>query len=144
MCFTWGLSYHTSSIKILQNGIIKNILNVNRMFSTKQVYWVSSIMPFEALVNASLVILLYNHIQGRKLINTIIRHNHQVHNHSTRARSNFQIPKINTSHYGTQGSLYQAIKLYNSMPQDVLDIQDYRKFKSNCKSVFFQKFVQEP
>lgn len=144
MCFTWGLSYHTSSIKILQNGIIKNILNVNRMFSTKQVYWVSSIMPFEALVNASLVILLYNHIQGRKLINTDIQYNHQFHNHSTRASSNFRIPKINTTHYGTQGSLYQAIKLFNSMPQEVLDLTDYRKFKSKCKSVFFQKFVQEP
>ncbi|XP_052129205.1 pickpocket protein 19-like [Frankliniella occidentalis] len=81
------------------NGIIKNMLNV------KQIYWMSSIMPFEALVKSKLVLMLCNHISGRKTLNSDIRFNHQRHDHSTRIKEKIEIPKINSSHYGTQSTV---------------------------------------
>lgn len=141
MCFTWGLAYHVNNVQILQNGIIKNMLNVNRWFSTKQIYWMSSIMPFEALVKSKLVLMLCNHISGRKTLNSDIRFNYQRHDHSTRIKEKIEIPKINSSHYGTQSTLYQAIQIYNNMPNEIIDILIYKKLKAECKTFFFQAFL---
>lgn len=55
----WGLAKQVtiSKIQVLQNGVIKNILDVNRRYSTKQVYWQSEIMPFDAMVKTYLALL---------------------------------------------------------------------------------------
>lgn len=141
MCFTWGLAFNVNSIKILQNGIIKNILNVNRLYSTKQVYWESGIMPLDALVNAKLAMLIQNHLMGNKTLSTLLKSNNQVHVYPTRNSENLHIPKISTTHYGIKSSLYQAISKFNSLPTPIKQESNFRNFKKRCKSHFFQNFI---
>jgi len=139
MCFSWGAAaqYIVRTVEILQNGIIKNMLSVNRRFSTTQIYWMSGIMPLNALINSKLVTILYNHYSDRKILNSIMYRNDEIHGYNTRHATDLAVPHVNSSKYGISNILYMAINLYNKVPPEIKFCDSFHMFKKNVKSYFY-------
>lgn len=145
MSSIWGLANKQliSKISIFQNSVIKNVLGVRRRFSTQQIYWRTNILPFSAIVQVNLLLLVYNHIHSRKEFNSSIVFNNQIHNYNTRIAADFHVPKVTSTHYGLWGATYQALKLYNSLPPDLKAVSSYVLFKKRVKAFCFNKFVHD-
>ena len=64
------------------------------------------------------------------------------HSHNTRraAKNYLQIPSFNTK-FGMRTFVYQASKVWNNLPNELLDIQSLLKFKTSVND-FFNKTAQ--
>ena len=145
MCYLngiWGANNqnHSQRLAVLQNGVLKTILGVKRRFSTKLTFARIKVMPFDIMAKSSLVVLIYNHMTNKRTLSSPLLRGAQIHGLNTRFASHISIPIIATTHYGSKGLLYIAVKLYNSLPLTIKNAQSTDIFKKKTKEYFMQNF----
>ena len=60
-----------------------------------------------------------------------------VHNHDTRRRKNcYVIPQVKTQ--GSLSFMYNGAKLWNSLPDDIKNVNTKENFKKKCKAYLFE------
>lgn len=145
MCYLssfWGISNTKlmKKVSVLQNGVLKTILGVNRRFPTKLLFSKIDVLPLEVLIKSNLVTIIYNHLTNKKPLNTEMVLNNQIHSYGTRIASNFMIPTISTTHYGTKSVHYNAVSLFNKLPDAIKVSPSVTIFKKRSKAYYLQVF----
>lgn len=130
----WGNAplYKIKELCILQNKAMKIILKKPRLTTSSSLYNAQ----FLSLNN----LLIYNQtLLIHKMKNNIIRHNislsliHEIHQYSTRNRNNIYLGMVRTNS-GRKSTMYQAIKQYNVLPNELKDDTNIISFKKRLKN----------
>lgn len=132
----WGLTNQllVSKVRVLQNGIIKTMYGVERLYPTNRLYEETRIPPLDVIMKAKLATILIHHVLQLKTINTEITASNLHHHHSTRSHLLIKLPKIFSVHYGLNGILYQSICLFNSLPNHIKLLVNKNSIKKQVNS----------
>lgn len=121
-------NYQIQQIRTIQNKLIKAIFNLPRLVPTITLYN-SKFLNVDILKQFELITLF------QKIRHNKIKHNmhfilnSDIHNYSTRNRSNIHISTIKTERYGRNGIIYQGITQYNNIPEELKQIANINQFK---------------
>lgn len=123
----WGLSSHIHRIQVLQNKILKNILNLPILFNTLRLYEISNVMPVKGVCHFQLMLGIYKilHNIGHINISSVERFNHRF---ETRNRNDIRILN-NVNVLTSQRISVAGSSLFNNLPSCVKSIGNLRSFK---------------
>lgn len=123
----WYHSVDAQKIFIAQKRIIRTMLNIPRRHSCSQHFKTLGIMTVPS-------IYIYNiAVYARKNISFFTRNNDIYDEMDTRGGSNLRIPMHRTTFY-EKGPHYNCIRIYNSVPQHIKQIEGLNKFKKELKN----------
>jgi len=100
----YGVSDKTTLNKllVLNNKILRIILNEKYSCPTKNLYNTFNILPIEALYQFRLLLMMHKFTHSNSLLPRAISNrfslNHQIHSHRTRSANNFHIENVNTNY----------------------------------------------
>ena len=92
---------NVSCISVIQNKAIRNVFNLKKTTRTYLLYKKNNLLPFEELMNISILIHTHNIINNFILSNTYFERNNSVHAYSTRSSNNLRQYNINSAKFGT-------------------------------------------
>lgn len=112
MCSIWGNANQLTinKVRVLQNGALKNVLKVERLYPTKMIYENTRIMPLDALIQANLALTIYKHRIQSKTINTRIILNSNVHNYQTKGGTKSKNNTFSKTKKDTSGHANNKLK----------------------------------
>lgn len=127
----WGISHNADRIFKLQKMAVRNIANVTRRASCRNLFKKFNILPLAS------VYILKTLIYVKININMFSTNNFN-HDYNTRGRDNLVIPGHNLTTY-EQNPLYMGIKLYNKLTPEIKSIDNINLFKNKLKSLLHEK-----
>ena len=142
MISLWGYGNKTQlqQLQIMQNKVIRNLFwqEYHRgIVNTASIYRMNNILQVEQLIKYDSNLMIY------KIKNNYIRNNMELrtfehqHSYHTRNRTNFILP--NTRLDILRNSMFaRGLSEYNSLPQDVKDMQRVQDFKRNMKNMILE------
>ena len=141
LAFIWGNTgkYILKTLVTFQNRVVKFILGLHRLTSTKVIYQISSIIPLTQNIKCNSVKFVFRSIKYSLHSVKLTK----VHNfgYALRRNINLPIPSVNTTKYGLQGVLYTCLTSYNTLPNELKGIIDYELFKMKIKKYFLELFL---
>ena len=64
-----------------------------------------------------------------------VQYSNNVHNYKTRKSSDFFIPAI-TSNFGQKSLFQSGLRLYNSLPNEIKNVQNTKRFRKACTEYY--------
>lgn len=139
---SWGRARDFSRVFILQKRLIRLIFNMHFRESCKQVFISKKILTAPCIYILKCLMFVK---RNRELFN-----NSLAHNHNTRHGDLLRIPPHKTSTY-KNSPLYNCIVLYNKLPAEIRNINNFTKFKNTCKNLLvmgcfysIREFLERP
>lgn len=138
MAFAYGFANHMliNKLRGLQNGVLRSVMKVQRRSSTTLLYKNSNVLQFDYIVKSQLFTIPPSHVCHKKLLHLPIVHISQVHSHHTRSVSRICLPPVSSTFYGLQSILFQAIKIHNSQPMSIKQLNNQAQYKLAIKKHF--------
>lgn len=142
MSLGWGNANQLllNKIRVLQNNALRNILFVDRLSTTKELYEKTHILPLIVIVQSQLVNIFHNHTHGKKILFANLIQNVLIHNHATRSHQNLKVPQVKSTFYGLKSPFYNSILLYNSLSNATKNLP-INTFKNRVKLHFYQLYL---
>lgn len=144
----WGSAKATliKRVAVLQSRALKQVFRLLILHPTKTLYSVvaPNILPITSIYKKSIVTYV------QQCLLNCIHHNSQFeyisHQANTRLRGSkkLKLPKIRTMKYGTHSIRSNAANFYNTLPQDITELKDIRKFKSEVTKWLQKKSESKP
>ena len=110
--------------------------NKNRFSSSANLYDAFNTLPIDKLFALSLLSYahaLFNHSPSLpRFFHSKVQFNSNIHDHATRSKDDFHILQTNTKS-GSKLSYYKASILWNTLPQEIKDLQAVNLFKMATK-----------
>jgi len=134
----YGVADKTTMNKllILNNKILRIILNENYKCPTASLYSQFNVLPVGALYQFRVLLLMQKYVHAKISLPTALANrfhlNSQVHFHNTRSLNNLHIQGI-TNNQGKKSLQYQGSILWNSLPQYLKNISSPNQFKRAAK-----------
>ena len=103
---------------------------------TREIYKFTKIKPINVCINSNIVNNI--HLIKNDLIksNTKLFTVQEIHNYKTRRSNYFFTPRCVTTKFGLKGILPHAVKVYNSLPLDIIN-SPKNKFKLLAANYFY-------
>lgn len=130
-----------NKIKIIQNRAIRNLFNIKKRESTKQMYKTLNIFPVNAIIKYTQSIHVHN------ILHSHIHSNSQTlllkcnHTYNTRRPNHLVLGRNKTTRMGLNSVIYRSIKTYNQLPEEFKDLSK-SKFKITVRKHVLNEFCQ--
>jgi hypothetical protein len=122
----WAGSSHAKKVFILQNKIIRIIMNTKPRYSCRNIFRILEIMMLYSLYIYSLLLSVNNN----KLVFSF---NNEIHKYRTIFHSNLHMPSVNTIKF-EKGAYISGIKVFSHLPPSIKILaNDEKSFKSAPK-----------
>jgi hypothetical protein len=126
----WGNSHHSNIIFRLQKRIIRIIVGIRGRDSCRENFKNLKILPLQSQYILSLLLFVIDNGDYFKV-------NSEIHNISTRNKSNLHLPISNLSVY-QKGTYYTGIRVFNSLPFQIKELcHNINQFKYALKNVLY-------
>ena len=125
----WRNSNYSNIIFRWQKRIIRIIVGIRSRDSCREPFKNLKILPLQSKYILSLLLFVINN-RGYFMVNS------EIHNISTRTKSNLHWPIYNLSAYEKR-TYYSGIKVFNSLPSQIKDLSHNR----NPFKCAFKKFI---
>lgn len=133
----WG-SASTSvlhELQVAQNKVIKVLFNYDYLTPTETLYRQTKLMNIKQIYKYSTCILIRKIIKNEIHSQTTFIRNNEVHAYFTRNARNLRIPPPRTN-YGKTNVAFEGAQIYNSLPNEIKDIESFDMFKKALKAYF--------
>jgi Reverse transcriptase (RNA-dependent DNA polymerase) len=134
----WGTSdLYLSKLQVLQNKGMRAVLNsrydkqIDHMLN--ELGWLN----VKQKLAVSIVVLIKKIIK-KEVPNYLcdeVQYSSNIHNYKTRKSTDFFIPAIN-SDFGQKSLFQSGLRLYNSLPNDIKNIQNTKRFRTECTEYY--------
>lgn len=130
----WGSTTKTNLgfLQVVQNRAIRRLYGFSRAISTDYMYDKCNLLNLKRLLEYESILMVYKIKTCKLLSNLSLIQNVNKYVYNTRQRDNFALQQFNTM-YGKNCFLYYALKLFNSLPNDVKNIISIHIFKKRAK-----------
>ena len=120
----WGgvLNFNILKLEILQKRVLKIILNKDHTYPSDTLFKCANIMDIRQLFCFTLIIKQHSENMAFTPIE---------HHYTTRNKNNLKIPKTRKT-IGQRCCSYLAPKIFNSLPNEIKEINNKKKFKYIC------------
>ena len=121
-------------IQVLQNRIVRNLLPINYQdLHTKEMYEKLDLLNLKQTYHYQLCIFFFKYIDNEYIdvFDFVLETVSTQHSHATRTRSSYKIPFPRIEKH-KQSVLYNAIKFFNSLPDNLQSIKKLSQFKHEC------------
>lgn len=132
ICF-WGGSSMAPDILLCQKKVLRIIKNVPSTYSCRNLFKDYNILTVTSLFIFELCVYVF-------LNKAKFRQNFMIHHFNTRQRSDFHIPTYNLSITKNAPNIL-GIKLFNSLPADLKNINNLLRFKKELKKFLVNKSI---
>jgi len=135
-------STHSTKLVVLQNKSVRAIFseqyNPQANVHTIDLYKNNNILNYLNMCNYEGILLIYK-IENNLIKNLIsFKKNDQIHSYGTRNRDKFYLPKINND-YGKNSMDYKWVKMFNTIPNELKQINSLNLFKFELKRYLLNK-----
>lgn len=127
----WGNSHNADRIFKLQKKAIRNIANVSRYHSCRDLFKTLKILPLACIYILKISIYVKTNISE-------FTTNSSIHEYCTRGGNNLVIPYHRLSTY-EQNPGYIGIKIYNKLPLVIRNLDNIHNFRSKLKVLLHEK-----
>lgn len=134
----WGMCGESTFNKaqILQNKIIKILFNYDWRTSTNIIYSELNLNRLHEILKMEQCKMVYKVLHGHQKCNVNIIFYYDVHTYQTRAHNNiYQI--YTRTNIGLTNPITDAIKVYNTLPTSLKDVNNYNRFVKKLKTFVF-------
>lgn len=127
----WGCAKDFSRVFVAQKRIIRLMFNMGYLESCKPVFLSETLLTAPSIYILKCVMFARSHLN-------LYQTSSSLHNHNTRHGNLLRIPSHRTSHF-KKSPLYNAIVLYNKLPQTFKQNLSDKVFRVKIKSLLLEK-----
>ena len=132
--FTGITEAMATMIKKMQKKCVRIICNVSATAPSAVLFKQLGILPYAELRDYNIMLFMHKYLHGSQpeIFEGQWTFRHQVHNYNTRARTDFNVDTA-TRAFLFKSPLIQFPLIFNSLPNEIKNIRDFKQFK---KKVF--------
>ena len=128
--FTGVTDGQASVIKKLQKKCVRIITNSSSTASSAPLFKQLRILPFQELRDYNIMLFMHKYLNGQQpdIFDDTWQYRRQFHRYNTRNRDDFNVDNT-TKNYIFKLPLIQFPLVFNSLPEELKSIQDFKLFK---------------
>ena len=140
MCSVFGSSCQNAlePLQRLQNKTLKIIRKLPYLTPTIEVYPTGT-LRFKEIYFYDILIMFYKITRGELKSSVSLRTGQTVHNHFTRTRHHFRVPRSRTE-VSRRSALRMGLHVFNNIPGDLKSIGSLAVYKTRIKSFITSNF----
>ena len=128
--FTCVTDSQCNIIKRLQKKCVRIITNSSSTANSSPLFKQLRILPFKELRDYHIMLFMHKYLNGQQpdIFDGTWQYRHQLHQYNTRNRDELNVD-ITTKNYIFKLPLIQFPLIFNSLPEELKSIQDFKLFK---------------
>ena len=120
----------------LQNRAVKRLFQLSYLHPTEQLYLPNKIMNIHSMYIFQVCTFIHQRQMGEVHSNLSLTSTSQIHSYNVRSKNNLRTVSMNTA-AGQRSVLFEGVKLYNALPDEVKSINSVNAYKQKLKQLIF-------